>query len=53
MYYPQQCRNYAAFPFLGLQAAGFSDIQDSDKDFSHLHAVATEIMSYKLRQFLI
>ena len=52
VYYTKKCLNFAAFPFLAEQSAGFSDIQQDVKDYSFLYAVAKENMAGKLRQLL-
>jgi hypothetical protein len=53
MFYSMECLNFAAFPFLAKQSAGFSDIQQEEKDVSVLYIIATESMGRKLSQFLI
>lgn len=50
MFYTLKCLNYAAFPFLAEQAAGFSDIQEGHRDWSVLSIVAQATMSRKLRE---
>ena len=52
MFYPMKCLNLAAFPFLAKQSAGFSDIQQEEKDFSDLYIVATETMGRKLKELM-
>jgi hypothetical protein len=52
MFYSMECLNFAAFPFLARQSAGFSDIQQEEKDVSVLYTIATESMSRKLRELI-
>ena len=52
IYYPIKCVNYAVFPFLGMQSAGFSDISNINRDWSVLYIETRQQMKRQLRQFM-
>ena len=53
IFYPFKCLNYAAFPFLGEQSAGFSDISDMNRDWTALYFVNKDTLSRQLRQLMV
>ena len=52
MFYPLKCKNYAAFPFLGDQMPGFSDISNINRDWSELYAETKRQMKRQLLQLM-
>jgi len=52
MFYPLKCKNYAAFPFLGEQAPGFSDISNINRDWSILYSETKRQMKRQLRELM-
>ena len=52
IYYPLKCRNLAAFPFLGEQSAGFSDISNVNRDWSVLYSETKRQMKRQLRELM-
>lgn len=52
MFYPLKCKNYAAFPFLGEQAPGFSDISNVNRDWTVLYAETRRQMKRNLRELM-
>lgn len=53
IFYPLKCRNYACYPFLGEQSAGYSDISHLNRDWSEMYKVARYTMKRQLRQYLL
>jgi len=52
LYYPLKCKNYACFPFLGEQSAGFSDISNINRDWSVLYSETKRQMKRNLRELM-
>lgn len=52
MFYPLKCKNYAAFPYLGEQCAGFSDISNINRDWSVLYSETKRQMKRQLRELM-
>lgn len=52
LFYPFKCKNYACFPFLGEQSAGYSDISKINRDWSELYKITRHTMKRQLRQYL-
>ena len=52
IFYPLKCKNYACFPFLGEQSAGFSDICNINRDWSALYSETKRQMKRQLRELM-
>jgi hypothetical protein len=52
LFYPLKCKNYACFPFLGEQAAGFSDISNINRDWSDIYKETRRQMKRNLRELM-
>ena len=53
IFYPLKCINYAAFPFLGLQAAGYSDISNINRSWNDIYIENRQQLKRQLRKYMV